>query len=167
MSETNPTDPPPPPLTDAEIDEFEAALAKMTPAPWSARGRDVDAPSGGSLLTIYGVPTCAAYPHVDARGIALLRNRGASLVAEVRRLRAWKHDYLNAACDSPAADGIHCAKCASLSVVRTRAIAALESRAVAAEREVERLRIAAEIASECGECSRRIEESEADAKEPR
>ena len=71
-------------LTLADLDALDALLAKATAGPWSARGRDVDAPTGGSLLIVHGVPSCAAHPIRDAEAIAALRNAAPRLIAMAR-----------------------------------------------------------------------------------
>jgi hypothetical protein len=86
------------PLTDAELDDLERALADMTPGPWTtdrhdeewAKCNDVSLYQEGDVFVAnIGTPECLVFDGglANGRGIALLRNLAPRLLAEVRRLR--------------------------------------------------------------------------------
>lgn len=89
----------PPPLTEAQLAALEEAVAKMTPAPWRECGHDRGGCVCGLVWSLAADCTVAKtapldddHPHgvtkPNAAGISLLRNHAASLLAEVRMLRA-------------------------------------------------------------------------------
>ncbi len=74
------------PTAIARLRELDEAAS---PKPWTPRGRDVDM-LGGPLLTVYGVPYHAAYPHHDANLVASMRNTHIALLAVAEAAETWR-----------------------------------------------------------------------------
>lgn len=80
------------------IDKIKQVLSRMTPGPWSwwtsnSFRRLSSDPSGKDGDVAYGCVQSDGHPDIavpnehDMEGIALLRNEGPALVAEIERLR--------------------------------------------------------------------------------